>query len=84
MSELRAPCAQIPTVLSVVTRRAGNRDLGPVPASRKTHSCASSSQLPELSLEKHFWVPGKKSPLEISGTGLEGAIMYYLEDVCGV
>lgn len=29
--------------------------LGPVPASRKTHSCASSSsQLPELSLEKHF------------------------------
>lgn len=28
---------------------------GPVPASRKTHSCASSSsQLPELSLEKHF------------------------------
>lgn len=84
MSELRASCAQTPPVLSIVTRRAGNRDLGPVPASRKTHSCASSSQQPELSLENHFWVPGKKGPSEISGTGLEGAVMYYLEDVCRV
>jgi hypothetical protein len=69
---------------SPVTQRAGNRDPGPVPASRKTHSHGPSSQLSELSLENHFWVPGKKGPSEISGTGLEGAIVYYLEDVCGV
>lgn len=48
-------CTNTPLVLAIVTQRAGNRDPGPVPASRKTHSCASpSSQLPELSLEKHF------------------------------
>lgn len=49
-------CTNTPLVLATATQRAGNRVRGLVPASRKTHSCAaaSSSQLPELSLEKHF------------------------------
>lgn len=39
---------------------------------------------PRAESGKALWVPGKKGPSEISGTRLEGAIIYYLEDVCGV
>lgn len=77
-------CTNTPLVLATVTQRAGNRDGGPVPASRKTFMCLLLIPAPRAESGKALWVPGKKGPSEISGTRLEGAIIYHLEDVCGV
>lgn len=79
-------CTNTPLVLATATQRAGNRDQGP--SSRLQENtfmcCLLLIPAPRAESGKALWVPGKKGPSEISGTRLEGAIIYHLEDVCGV
>lgn len=60
------------------------RGLALLPLLRESRIREPPPPAPRAKSAKVLWVPGKKGLSEISGTLLESAIIYYLEDVCGV